>query len=227
MDNSTHTNMSTSGHQLMEINRQLNKWWQSTPGQERVTIRLNLENIMELSNISILFKEHVPSAMLLETSSDFGRNWKLFNYYSNNCEEEYPGVPKAISDVRGKISCINYPNNETNVQEKLLVKVNFSSIRLVTNFRLNLTKFPLNVNWYSIDEMYVKGSCNCHGHASLCIANSFDDSSVPGMVYSSCLCQHNTRGSLCEMCHDLYNDRPWEAGNANNKNECQSKYGDI
>lgn len=229
-----------------------NKWWQSTPGQERVTIRLDLEDVMQLANISILFREHMPSALLVETSRDFGKTWRLANYYSSNCQDEYPGVATATSDVRGKISCINYTvGNESTARTsetttattspsssshlslvtaatgKLWLNIESSVIRLVSNVRVNLTRFPSKVNWYSIEEMYVKGSCNCNGHASLCIPDANEDFVVPGMVHSACLCQHNTRGNSCEMCHDLYNDRPWEPGTANNKNECQSEYGDT
>lgn len=182
----------------------------------------------------------MPQAMLVETSSNFGKHWKLLNYYSSNCENIYPGVSVASGDVEGKISCINHNNHnnesektsfsasgEKNIDEtmdKNILNIKLNTIKLVTSVRFNLTQFPLNSNLYSIDEMYVNGTCNCHGHASQCIANSNEENnSVSGMVYSSCLCQHNTRGNWCEYCDDLYNDKPWEAANSNSKNECKSK----
>lgn len=57
--------------------------------------------------------------------------------------------------------------------------------------------------------------CKCNGHASECY--SVDSTS------ERCKCEHNTNGTDCERCNDLYNDAPWGVANAYDAHECRGE----
>lgn len=43
------------------------------------------------------------------------------------------------------------------------------------------------------------------------------------MVGSECVCQHNTKGSNCEECQDMYNDHPWQPNFPCHKCSCHNR----
>lgn len=88
------------------------------------------------------------------------------------------------------------------------------------------TRVGANEYYYAIEEMQIRGSCFCYGHASECIKiNGIqydkDDIDNSNMVFSQCKCEHFTMGENCEKCLPLYNDRPWRPGIGAQPNECK------
>lgn len=59
-----------------------------------------LTNIMLLT---ITVQSFRPAAMLVERSKDFGRTWKVFQYFSADCATDFPrisaGPAEAIDDL--------------------------------------------------------------------------------------------------------------------------------
>lgn len=103
----------------------------------------------------------------------------------------------------------------------------------MTNLRIRFTKLhTLGDNlldpreeikekyYYAINNMVVRGSCSCYGHASRCIPEA-GQSSVPGMVYGKCDCGHFTTGDNCNRCLDLYNDLEWKPAIGRQVNSCK------
>ena len=64
-----------------------------------------------------------------------------------------------------------------------------------------------------IQNVRVTGRRACNGHASSAWA------SVAG-ASPTCLCEHDTMGSTCNMCLPTFNNAAWAAGTLSNANEC-------
>ncbi|CAB0034066.1 unnamed protein product [Trichogramma brassicae] len=78
-------------------------WWQSENGVEEVSITLELESHFEMSQLFMRFASPRPAAMLIEKSDNFGRSWRVYQYFARNCSQSFPGIPtgprKSLADV--------------------------------------------------------------------------------------------------------------------------------
>ena len=110
------------------------------------------------------------------------------------------------------------------VQSQLSASADAATIwqyKTVTNLRLKLVTPSPILGDYEILEWVVEGSCMCNGHASTCVP--FPGDSNTSLVFSGCLCEHNTAGDHCGKCAVGYNSLPWRPGNATSANACQRK----
>uniref|UniRef100_A0A3Q3JLZ6 Netrin-1 n=1 Tax=Monopterus albus TaxID=43700 RepID=A0A3Q3JLZ6_MONAL len=195
--------------------RHPNTWWQSAEGVDSETVQLDLETEFFFTHLIIVFRSPRPAAMTLERSQDFGRTWRMLQYYASNCstafgmEEGKAGVGRDGATCTSKYSGA-YPCNRGEVIYRTLPKwesldpfgVEGQQQLRVTNIRIRLLK-----------QQLLKGSCFCNGHAEQCVP-------APGyqpirdrtnhVVHGKCVCRHNTAGDHCERCAPLYNDRPWQ-----------------
>ena len=73
-------------------------WWQAENGLHNVTLELKLEALFSFSHLVITFCSPRPAAAVVERSRDFGATYQPYQFYSNNCEEDF-GMP-ARSGVR-------------------------------------------------------------------------------------------------------------------------------
>ncbi|KAM9705417.1 netrin-4 [Menidia menidia] len=220
--------------------RHPNTWWQSAEGAESETVQLDLETEFFFTHLILVFRSPRPAAMTLERSQDFGRTWRMLQYYAANCSAAF-GLEegKAAAAGRDGAACTSkysggYPCSRGEVIYRTLPKwqsldpfgVEGQQQLRVTNIRIRLLKrqacpcktkdlasVDAPTRHFAIYDLIVKGSCFCNGHAEQCIpAPGYQPISdrTNHVIHGKCVCRHNTAGEHCERCAPLYNDRPWQ-----------------
>uniref|UniRef100_A0A3Q2TNH0 Laminin subunit beta-4-like n=1 Tax=Fundulus heteroclitus TaxID=8078 RepID=A0A3Q2TNH0_FUNHE len=172
-------------------------WWQSENGVHQVSIQLDLETVFQFSHLVLTFKSFRPAAMLVERSKDFGRSWKVFRYFADDCSLHFPSVPAEPADLIDDVVCDSrYSGPEPSTGGEVVLKAldpvfeienpyapNIQELITLTNIRVNFTRLftlgdtlltrrrrnPQEKYYYSLYSMVVQGSCFCNGHASRCV----------------------------------------------------------
>ncbi|KAM9184921.1 laminin subunit beta-3 [Mergus octosetaceus] len=233
---------SHNGHRVANVLSSAGRlrWWQSQSGMERVYLQLDLDEKFQLDGIVLDFRSPLPTAMLIERSTDFGKTWEVYQYLASDCAAAFPHVPRGSPESWGDARCQalqaqhGYPAHGGKVKfsvQDLASTITTSYSQAVsrlgqfTNLRINFTQLPHVLRqgyhspstFYAVTEMQVLGSCFCNGHADRCTPLG-DPHAV---VHGRCECQHNTAGPHCERCAALYNARPWAPAEDNDPHECQ------
>uniref|UniRef100_A0A3Q3NKE3 Laminin, beta 4 n=1 Tax=Mastacembelus armatus TaxID=205130 RepID=A0A3Q3NKE3_9TELE len=172
------------------------KWWQSKNGVDQVSIQLDLETVFQFSHLVLTFKSFRPAAMLVERSLDFGRSWKVFRYFAEDCSVHFPYVSDEPADSIDDVVCDGrYSGSEPSTDGEVVLKAldpifeiqnpyaqNIQDLITLTNIRVNFTRLftlgdtllsrrrrnPQDKYYYALYNMVVRGSCFCNGHASRC-----------------------------------------------------------
>ncbi|TKS90624.1 Netrin-4 Beta-netrin Hepar-derived netrin-like protein [Collichthys lucidus] len=169
--------------------RHPNTWWQSAEGVESETVQLDLEAEFYFTHLIVVFRSPRPAAMTLERSQDFGRTWKMLQYYASNCsaafglEEGKAGGGQDGASCTSKYSAA-YPCNRGEWESLDPFGEEGQQQLRVTNVRIRLLKHQpcpcqakdlasaheaLPTQHFAIYDLIVKGSCFCNGHAEQCV----------------------------------------------------------
>ncbi|XP_045894612.1 laminin subunit beta-4 [Micropterus dolomieu] len=172
------------------------RWWQSENGVHQVSLRLDLETVFQFSHLVLTFKSFRPTAMLVERSKDFGRSWKVFRYFAEDCSLHFPAVSNQAADSIDDVVCDSrYSGSEPSTDGEVVLKAldpvfqivnpyaqKIQDLITLTNIRVNFTRLftlgdtllgrrrrnPQDKYYYALYNMVVRGSCFCNGHASQC-----------------------------------------------------------
>ncbi|CAK6979151.1 laminin subunit beta-4 [Scomber scombrus] len=173
------------------------KWWQSENGVHHVSVQLDLETLFQFSHLVLTFKSFRPAAMLVERSKDFGRTWKVFRYFAEDCLLHFPSVSDQTADSIDDVVCDSrYSGSEPSSDGEVVLKAldpifeienpyapEIQELITMTNIRINFTRLftlgdtllgrrrrnPQDKYYYALYNMVVRGSCFCNGHASQCM----------------------------------------------------------
>uniref|UniRef100_A0A8D3EF14 Laminin, beta 4 n=1 Tax=Scophthalmus maximus TaxID=52904 RepID=A0A8D3EF14_SCOMX len=133
------------------------KWWQSENGVHQVSIQLDLETVFQFSHLVLSFKSFRPAAMLVERSKDFGRTWKVFRYFAEDCSLHFPSASNEPADSVDDIICDSrYSGSEPSTDGEVA-----RTFYVLCSITLILDHFTLGAVRIMFSALQVHGRCVC------------------------------------------------------------------
>ncbi|CAH3199440.1 unnamed protein product, partial [Porites evermanni] len=199
-------------------------WWQSQTWWEtntqglstkddslKVNITLSFGRRFHISGgIKVRFYNERPFEMFLEKSKDFGKTWRVLQYFAFDCSKSYNMLGTAPVDKNSLFNATctedysgQYPPRYGKVEYRFDARYepgcgyfnqDIQNFMLATNVRIRLEKpftdglgslFPIEENlnkyYYAISDIVITGRCNCNGHAQFCTGPRMQE---------TCDCEH-------------------------------------
>ncbi|KAA0189501.1 Laminin beta chain, partial [Fasciolopsis buskii] len=187
------------------------RWWQSQNGLHNVSIQLNLDTQFQFISTILRFKTYRPAAMYLERSYDFGRTWKRYAYFSNDCKRDFPAVPEGTRKSLTDVTCTGVYSQLTPSEGGVVAYMAapsemHESWPQYSKERMNLTAIT---NLRAVFTRLNTLGCNCNNHASACYFNPVLYIKSGNVSGGNCHgCEHNTEGPNCEFCQPNFYRHP-------------------
>ncbi|TMS36202.1 hypothetical protein L596_003429 [Steinernema carpocapsae] len=239
---------------LTDLNNSQNMTcWMSEPSTEyphNITLTLSLGKKFELTYISMQFCHRLPDSMALYKSTDGGKTWSPFQFYSTECKNIYNREPNvriskhneqevlctdahALAPLANRIAFATLEGRPSSFEfEKSPVLhdwVTASDIRIVFN-RLSPDQAELygltndvgaNLTDLDVIKQRYYYSMGELAVGGRCKCNGHSSRCVlDKMGKYTCDCKHNTAGSECERCKPFHFDRPWARATSESAHEC-------
>ncbi|KAM4712242.1 netrin-4 isoform 3-T3 [Anableps anableps] len=179
-------------------------WWQSAEGVESETVQLDLETEFYFTHLILVFRSPRPAAMTLERSQDFGRTWKMLQYYASNCSATFGLEEGKAGGGRDGASCTSkysgaYPCSRGEVHGKCVCRHNTAGDHCE-----HCAPLYNDRPWQPADGLtgapHECRKCKCNGHAHSCHFDWMAWSESGQRSGGICDCLHNTEGRQCEKC---------------------------
>ncbi|KAH7700124.1 Unc-6 protein precursor, partial [Aphelenchoides avenae] len=227
--------------------------WISEPSTEyphNVTLTLSLGKKFELTYVSLTFCDRLADSLAIYKSTNRGRTWIPFQYYSSQCKKIYQRVPDAeisrhneqearctnshaLSPMSSRIAFATLegrPSAYEFEQSPVLQDwVTATDIRVVFN-RLSPDQAELygltneiNANGTDFDLIKQRYFYSLAELAvgGRCKCNGHASRCIFDKTGRySCDCKHNTAGTDCEKCKPFHYDRPWARATAESAHAC-------
>uniref|UniRef100_UPI00358E4512 netrin-1-like n=1 Tax=Myxine glutinosa TaxID=7769 RepID=UPI00358E4512 len=221
-------------------------WWQSALDDDDVSLSLSFAKRFEISSVSLKFiftlleniryNSQYPKATAIYKSSDFGKTWQPFQFYSRNCVgysgrsmktavsggnetevlcsrpwDRHPfGASIKFHTLGGRPSASHFESSPA--LQEWVTATDIRVVFLGTDLdHLGHRRVSLSV-FFAVSDFQVEGRCKCNGHASRCVSG--DNGQL------RCVCEHNTTGTDCDHCRNSHQDRPWKRATVSDAHEC-------
>ncbi|KAI6215185.1 Netrin unc-6 [Aphelenchoides besseyi] len=236
------TDLSTSRNQTC---------WVSEPSIEyphNVSLTLSLGKKFELTYVSLQFCGRLAESMAIYKSTNFGRTWTPFQFFSTECEKIYqriPNIPIGRHNEQEARCLSTHLTGKSNNQVAFATLENRPSAyefehSPVLQDWVTATDIKITFNRLSPEQADVYGVSENNFTAPLDVAMqryvyALSELAVGGRckcnghasrcVFDktgrySCNCKHNTAGADCEKCKLFHYDRPWARATAEDANAC-------
>ena len=233
-------------------------WWQSQSmaiiGNQlhEINFTISLGKAYELDSLDVRFWSIRPESWVLHKSSDYGKTWSAYEYFSRSCSytyslaNSYPLLRNASFRIDDdEAICTSTYNARLPVSRGLASFDPLANRRVGHNYRDS----PVLRDWVTVTDLRfefnrlgtfsdeISGDSStqqCYFYSiedviirARCQCHGHANSCVNGTDGLQCDCQHNTMGRDCQYCQPFYVDRPWQPATSSDTGGCAGRCKNI